>query len=74
MPIKKVGKALRSVASGYKDYSTRVAEIQREAEKMAGKSGSREADVFEQAKIARRLKKERGVSFINSVKNSYSKK
>lgn len=67
----KLKKAAKAVVGGYKDYSTRVKEIQREAEKMAGNSGSREADVFEQAKIARRLKKQRGVSLINSIKANY---
>ncbi len=72
MALKKVKKAAKAVVAGTREYSTTMKDLQLEAEKMAGNSGSRNADVAYQARIAHRLKKERGVSLIISIKKNDS--
>jgi hypothetical protein len=71
MALKKVKRAGKAVVLGYSDYAKEMKAINKEAEKLAGKSGSRNADAAYSARIGGRLKKERGVSLINSIKKRY---
>ena len=58
--------------SGYKDYAGQMNKINKDAESSLISSGARSIDVNEQAKIAARLKKERGVSLSGSIKKRYN--
>lgn len=76
MPLKKVKskyktaqKALQATPGGVRDYNATVKAIQKEAGKAVGNSGSRVQDVKNAAKLANKLKKERGVSLKKSIKN-----
>jgi hypothetical protein len=71
MPLKKVKKAAKATKLGYQDYSALDKAIEAEAERLVGKSGSRTLDIQRQGRKIRQLKKERGVSLVNSIKSRY---
>lgn len=68
MAYKSVKRVGRAVVGGFREYRQQMREINEQAELNVGNSGSREFDVQQQAKEMRRLKRERGVSFISSVR------
>lgn len=64
----KVKKVAKATVGGVKDYSKETKAINKAAEKKVGKSGSRVQDVKNQAKEAKKMKKEKGVSLKGSIK------
>lgn len=65
---KKVGKVVKATPAGVKDYSRSMKQIDKQAEKAVGKSGSRNLDIQRAGQMRKKLKKEKGVSLKNSIK------
>lgn len=71
MALKKIKRGAKAVVGGIKDHKKTMGKIDKEAEKKAGKSGSRNLDVKKQQKIRKQMKKEQGVSLKKAVKKRY---
>lgn len=69
--FKKAKKVVRAVVKGTSDYNKSMKTLNKAAEKAAGKSGSIQADIAYQAKIRQKMKKEQGITWMNSVKKRF---
>ncbi len=66
--FKKIGKGIKAVVKGVRDYSRESKDINEEAERRAGRSLSRNVDIQRTGREIKKIKKERGSSVMKSIK------
>ena len=69
--FKKAKKVVKAVVKGTSDYNKSIKALDKAAEKAAGHSGSMVADIAKQAQIRQKMKKEQGITWMNSVKKRF---